>query len=191
MMRSGLLLAGGQSRRMGTDKALLEWRGQPLALHAAAAMRPWVGEMLLAGPAERYASLGFRCCLDAFADGGPMAGVHAGLKQAAGALVLVSTCDAPLVSEALWAFLLERLEPGDEVLCARAAGQLHPLVGLYRRHCWEALEEGLRQGERRATALLERLDARAAEVPDALVWQLANLNTPADFDRLRAEDGGK
>lgn len=191
-MIAGLILAGGQGRRMGgLEKALLDLGGRPLAAHVAARLGPQVGALALSanGPAAGYAGLGLPVLPDApEARGeGPLAGVLAGLVWAEGlgaeALVTVA-CDTPFLPEDLVARLARH--PGGAY--ARAGGRDHPTAALWPCAARGALAARFAGGERRMRAALSGAHpVEFAAPPDPF----ANLNTPEDLAaaaaRLAAE----
>src|SRR5687767_5684957 len=76
----GFVLAGGESRRMGRDKALLEFQREPLALRAARLLQPYAEEVTLLGPAQLYSHLDLPVIPDAFPSRGPLAALCTALK---------------------------------------------------------------------------------------------------------------
>ncbi|MDP6369373.1 MAG: NTP transferase domain-containing protein, partial [Planctomycetota bacterium] len=115
---TGLVLCGGSSRRMGTDKAVLDLGGRALAERAVELLRPLSARVLLStGSADRYASLACQCVHDPIPDGGPLAGLAAGLLAAQTPWVFLLACDMPRVDRGLVEAIRARAM-GDELdLC--------------------------------------------------------------------------
>jgi molybdenum cofactor guanylyltransferase len=137
----GVLLAGGQSRRMGGgDKALRLLGGVPLLQHVIERLRPQVEALVLNanGDPRRFADFGLPVVPDSIPDfAGPLAGVLAGLDWAAARrpdcshLVSAAT-DAPFLPRDLVARLISEMEgAGADLACAASAGQAHPVIGLW------------------------------------------------------------
>ncbi len=105
----GFVLAGGKSRRMGQDKALMQLGGKPLVLRAAEILRPFVREITLLAPAERYGNLGFPVMEDLWPDQGPLAAVGTGLLSTSADWSIFLACDLPLVSRQFIQLLAERV----------------------------------------------------------------------------------
>src|SRR5688572_5092940 len=110
---TGLILAGGQGRRMGgVDKGLQPFRGKPLVEHVIERFRPQVQELLIsAAPAARAYEAYGRVVLDELGEG-PLAGLHAGLA-ACGGLLASAPCDTPLLPDDLVARLRAGLKDAD------------------------------------------------------------------------------
>jgi molybdenum cofactor guanylyltransferase len=178
----GILLAGGQSRRMGRDKALLPWNGQPLIAHIADQMRPCVETLIVgANDAARYAFLGLRIVPDREPGQGPLMGLASCLAASRQELNLVVGCDMPWITPPLVAALLAQAADHDAVVPRSAAGP-EPLCALYRQSCLPAAEALLARGARRLGDLLATVRVRwiAAEDLPGTQWQ-RNLNTPEDY----------
>ena len=193
---SGVVLAGGASRRMGAvDKRSVLVDERPLLAAAVEAVRAVCDEVLIAAGAHDPppAIGGARVVHDRDADGGPLAGIEAGLLAAAHARVIVLAGDHPAAAPAVLAELLARLT-ADEHLDAVVLGTDHgpqPLVGAYRTSAAQEVGRLLDRGERRARALL---DALRVEVVEVVAWRdldprgetAVDLDTPAELAAWRA-----
>jgi len=137
----GLLLAGGQSRRMGGgDKALRVIGGVPLLQRVIERMQPQVETLVLNanGDPSRFATFGLPVVPDSVPDyAGPLAGVLAGLDWTAKHrldcthVVSVAT-DAPFLPRDLVSQLVRGMKrSGADLACAASAGQSHPVIGLW------------------------------------------------------------
>ncbi len=189
MRLAGLVLAGGRSTRMGRDKALLTWQGQPLALHVAARLMPQVETVIRSGGAipERLAALGLPVVPDAVADQGPLGGILAGLRWARAQgcdAVLTAPCDAPNVPTDLAARLLAGLGEASAALPVGLHGP-EPLFALWRVGTLQRLEDAAAAGALGVRAALAGLQAAEVTFPqdsDA-ADPFANLNAPDDLAR--------
>jgi len=195
----GLLLCGGRSQRMGRDKALLELGGRTLIDYPLRALRAVSSQVLLAcGPRARYSSLGLPLVLDPVEDGGPLAGLVAGLEAARerdAEWVAVLAVDLPWADEAALAALVAevRAEDADACLLQLERGS-QPTFAVYHVRCAPAARAALEAGQRRMVAFHGgRVEGRSLRVLVRTPAQLgveervgANVNTPDDLDRLRA-----
>lgn len=187
---TGLVLAGGASRRMGTDKALLHVAGETLAARAVRILRAVCAEVIVAsGDGIRLAGFGDRQVADAIPDAGPLAGLVAGLDAAAHDLVAVTAVDLPFVSSALLR-LLAGLHRGEPAVVPQVDGRLQPLHAVYARATAGRLHALLAGGERSVTAAVRALDPRVVErdewAPADPTGRFAwNVNRPEDLEGLR------
>ena len=183
---TGLLLAGGRSSRMGTDKALLEFEGEPLAQRVARALDEICDEVIVAsGDGRHLASLGLEEVADAAPDAGPLAGLVAGLERARHPVVAVAAVDLPHASPVVLALLL-RLRQTEDAVVPRTDEGLQPLHAVYAASAAAKLRAALESGERSVRRALDRLDVRVVP-PDE--WNAAdptgsfarNVNRPEDL----------
>ncbi|TLF47399.1 molybdenum cofactor guanylyltransferase [Halomonas urmiana] len=187
---TGMILAGGQGRRMGgRDKGLEPFAGRPLVAHVRERLAGRVAEVLINANrnVERYRPLADRVVSDA--EGGyqgPLMGIYSGLRAATTPWLIVTPCDTPALPEDL----VERLVAGigekegeHDIAVAFDGERLHPVVALIRTALADDLAAALADGERK----IDRWYARHAwcrvdvsDCPDAF----ANLNTDDEKQRL-------
>ena len=152
---SGVVLAGGQGRRMGgVDKGLQALRGKPMAQWALERLAPQVDEILINcnQNLDAYARFGYRLVPDEIGGfAGPLAGLHASLKAAAHPLVVTVPCDSPFLPSDLVSRLQKYLE-GNHLAVAKTGDQPHPVFSLVRKDVLGNLEAFLRSGGRKIDA---------------------------------------
>lgn len=190
---AGFVVAGGHSRRMGPDKALLPWAGTTLLDHAIARVRAVVPEVVvLAGERDRYAERGLTVVADAIAGAGPLAGVLAGLDHVRGEGGLFLAVDVPHVPETLLRHLLECAAGYDAVVPISPTGP-EPLCAAYGPGCAEPIRRRLAAGERKMTCFWPDVRVRLVEVradmgfgPPGRIF--LNVNAPEDYERARQEE---
>ncbi len=113
---SGFVLAGGRSRRMGCDKALLEVNGQPLLLRAVTLLKAHVGSVTVLGPQGRYESLGVPVLPDRWPRQGPLGALLTGLEISANGWSVFLACDLPLLNGQFIELLLRSTVAGKLML---------------------------------------------------------------------------
>ncbi|MBA3908506.1 MAG: molybdenum cofactor guanylyltransferase MobA [Rhodobacter sp.] len=186
----GVILAGGQARRMGgADKALLPLAGKPLLAHVIDRLEPQVNQLLISanGDASRFAPFGLEVVPDATPQG-PLSGILAALIRAGelGATHLVSTpVDTPFLPGDLVPLLLLAAESAPEGLAlARTADGDHPTTALWPVTLAPALKGFLAEGEAKVTRFTDAHHAARATFADARAF--LNLNTPEDLGLAEA-----
>jgi len=194
---TGAILAGGQSRRLGQDKASLPLGGQPLALRAAEALAPLVTACwLITNQPLAHAAFGLPLVTDLRPWQGPAGGLLTALFFARTAWVLAVAVDNPFPAPALLAELAARAgRTSRAAVVCRSPRDLEPFPGLYATRLLPKLQEFLR-ADRRPTRFLEI--CRPQIIPEAEVLALDpesrsffNLNTPEDLERAQAWLAGK
>ena len=199
MTVSGIVLAGGQARRMGGgDKCLRLLAGKPILAHIIARARPQVAALALNanGDPARFAEFGLPVVPDSIADfPGPLAGVLAGLDWAAASQPQAShgasfAGDAPFLPRDRVARLAAALAAGGELACAASGGRAHPVFGLWPVALREALRRALREeGVRKVDQWTGRFRLATVEFPSGPVDPFFNANRPEDLaeaERLAA-----
>ena len=187
---TGIVLAGGQGRRMGgVDKGLVELDGKPLVAHALARLAPQVGAIVINANQnlERYAALGYPVVPDAVGGfAGPLAGLHAGMTAATTPLVVTVPCDSPFLPPDLVARLAAaRARENAQLAVARTFDQPHPVFALVRRDVLPHLAAFLTAGGRKIDAWYATL-ATVEVAFDDEADAFRNINTPAE---LAANEG--
>ncbi|HTS23193.1 MAG TPA: molybdenum cofactor guanylyltransferase MobA [Casimicrobiaceae bacterium] len=183
---TGLVLAGGQGRRMGSvDKGLALLQGRPLVRHAIERFAPQVDELLINANRniERYEALGYPVVTDRIAGfAGPLAGLHAGLARAAHPLLATVPCDSPFLPADLVARLRHALDAqAADLAVARTHDQPHPVFALVRRNVLPHLERFLAGGGRKIDAWyasLATIEVRFDDESEAF----RNINTAAELE---------
>jgi molybdopterin-guanine dinucleotide biosynthesis protein A len=177
---TGILLAGGQGRRMGgVDKGLQLLRGKPMAQHVIERFAPQVDELLINANQniEQYQGLGYRVIPDAI--GGfvcPLAGLHRGLSEAAHPLVVTAPCDSPFLPLDLVAKLHAALEQQNaELAVARTGDQPHPVFCLCRKSVLGSLTAFLESGGRKIDRWYAQLKVADVDFVDEAAFR--NINT--------------
>ncbi|MBJ7593982.1 MAG: molybdenum cofactor guanylyltransferase [Candidatus Dormibacteraeota bacterium] len=187
---AGLVLCGGRSRRMGSDKALLVVEGERLVDRAARRLGSVADPVLLACGARPLTVRGCRGITDAAGDCGPLAGIVAGLRASPHALTAVVAVDMPWLDTELLARIADTWCTDEDALVPLSPSGLEPLHAVYARSALPAMEEALRDGRLRLRAVLEHLRVRMVDVAAVFGNERAsrfavNLNTSDDLLTLR------
>ena len=186
-----IVLAGGASRRMGRDKALLVLHGKPLIERVVECVSGLPGEILVvADRADRYSLPGTTGVADEFPGEGPLAGAVSGLRAAGAGAHLLVACDMPFLQPDLMRAMLLRA-PGFEAVAGRINGDTLPLCAVYTQAALPIAEQLLSSGERVLRRLPEAcratwLDEEELRAFDPNLLSFRNINTPDDFDSAEA-----
>ena len=184
---AAFILAGGNSTRMGSDKAFAPLNGRTLLARMLETARSLTSNVRIIGNSAKYGAFA-PVVEDIFPGCGPLGGIHAALRSSATDLNLILAVDTPFVSLALLQFLLTRSRnsPGAIVTVAQANGGFQPLCAVYRRQFAEVAEQALRAGRHKIDALFDPASTQiigedelesAGFSPNVF----RNLNTPDDL----------
>jgi molybdopterin-guanine dinucleotide biosynthesis protein A len=188
---SGVVLAGGRSRRMGgSPKALIPFGERPLIRHIVEKLAAVLPDCLVVtNSPELYGFLGLPMVPDVFAEGGSLGGIYSGLLAAPGEAALCVACDMPFLSVGLLRHLAGRAAEADVVI-PDAAGDLQTLHAVYGKACLPPMERSLRAGRLKITGFFD--EVRVLRVPEDVVARFEapalafmNLNTPEDLALAR------
>ena len=176
---TGIVLAGGQGRRMGgVDKGLQRLHGKPMVAHVLERLAPQVDDIVVNANQnlDAYGAFGHRVVPDAIGGfAGPLAGLHAGLGAASQPLAVTSPCDSPFLPADLVARLVAALGEND-LAVAKTGAQPHPVFSLARVAVRGHLEAFLASGGRKIDAWYATL--KVVEVPfDDEADAFRNINT--------------
>ena len=187
---TGLILAGGLGRRMGNvDKGLVSFDGRPMIASVLDRLAPQVDELLINANRnlDDYRGFGHRIVRDAIEGfAGPLAGLEAGLAEAAHEFIVTCPCDSPFLPLDLVVRLGQSLEEKSvDLAVAKTGAQVHPVFCLVRRSVHRHLRNFLNSGGRKIDAwyaTLKTTEVMFDDQPEAF----ANINTTnelKDFER--------
>jgi len=187
----GAVLAGGQSRRMGTNKALMEVEGKPMARLVADVLKEVCNEVVIVGGSkEEHSALGFPWFPDSMRDCGPLGGIYTALTLFENDVV-VCACDLPNITPDLLKFLLSRDASAESSATVLSSGtMIQPLLGVYHQTCRPTLHHFLENGGRKVFDFLQQCTPSFADLassPGPFSGELLlNINTMAEY-RSRIE----
>lgn len=204
-----VILAGGRSRRLGQDKAVADFGGEPLLRRVirravagiAGSHRDGSGigdgkvdVVVAVSDARRAAALplapAHRIAVDRFPGGGALGGIYTGLEAAGAGWALVVACDLPFLSPTLLGYLAGRRREGVDAVMPVIDGRPEPTHALYSRRCLPAIRARLEAGQLKAAGFLDEVAVRyldEAELRryDPQLLSFFNINYPGDLARAR------
>ncbi len=189
-----VILAGGRSRRMGSNKALLDFGGRPMISVMIERVRPLTDRIIISSNDESiYRFLNIPVVPDLFPECGPLGGFHAAMLSTACSLYLMLACDLPNLRASMLSKLVALVDGFDAAIPRTGEGFFHPLCAVYRRTCLPSIEKALQQGSTKVieTFLNDTLKVRWVGPEEGTFQEsdLANINTPEDLRRLQAPPG--
>jgi len=192
---SGVILAGGESRRLGQNKALLRIGGRTLIERVVEAIAPLTAEVIVvvASP-EQAAALplppSVRVVSDRHPGCGSLGGIFSGLAASREPWILAMACDMPFLNPTLLRHLMTARRGVDAVV-PYLEGQPQPLHALYRKTCLAHIESRLRAGQLKIASLFAAV--RVRYVDEATIDRIDpghrsffNINTPADLEEAQS-----
>ena len=187
---SSVILAGGQSRRLGPSKALLKVGGRPI-IERVIEKVSLVGKevILVTNTPDEYAHLGHPMVADVYPGKGSLGGIYSGLKAASNPYALVVACDMPFLNAPLLRYMT-LLSPGHDVVVPRLEPGIEPLHAIYSQACLPAMETLLQQNHLKIISFYSQVRVRYVEqeevkMLDPQLLSLFNINSPHDLQWAR------
>ncbi|HEV7474531.1 MAG TPA: molybdenum cofactor guanylyltransferase [Pyrinomonadaceae bacterium] len=186
----GFILAGGQSRRMGTDKSQLLLAGETFVDRIAGELAAVTNSVKLVGGHAHPSKLNLPTVPDVYPGWGALGGVQAAISACAAEWALVVGCDFPFVTRQLFSKLASLRADFEAVAPIQADGIPQPLCALYARvPCLLLAEQFIKSGERKPVALLQSVKTRWVLFDEVSSLEGAdrffdNINTPEDYLRV-------
>jgi molybdopterin-guanine dinucleotide biosynthesis protein A len=192
---TGIILAGGNSSRMGSNKALLPYRGGRFIEAIHRQMIELFDEVLLVtNSPDQYSFLPCRKVADIYPGMGALAGLHAGLLHSAGRHIFAVACDMPYLNSSLVRNIAESRASADVVIPQGDRG-IEPLHAIYSKSCLLPMEQELQSGQKRIVSFFPGV--KVMQFPRAEVARLdpefnsfRNINTPHEYFEMRNRERG-
>lgn len=182
----GIILSGGTSSRMGTDKALLKYKSTDFIQMEINVLSQHVEEVMIIGDVDKYQSYNVPVFSDIITGKGPLGGILTGLAHSKLDHNIVLSCDVPKVESNFIKAMMKAYNGEDALVCSYE-GKIHPLVGIYHRKALSELNKAILFDTLKVQDALDQLQCKYFKVPDHLAHQLQNINTPKDYADLENE----
>lgn len=181
---TGIILAGGQSSRMGSDKGLMLYKGKPFIAHIMEALQPIVSDIIVVSNSINYNQFHAKCVVDIMKNEGPLGGLYTGLYHSKTALNVVLSCDVPLVTKELLTVLITEVSDDFDIVQVAVHGSTNPLLAIYKKDCMASCLEALKAGERRLRKFVSQQKTKIIRVEPNLEEQTQNINTINQLNQL-------
>jgi molybdopterin-guanine dinucleotide biosynthesis protein A len=187
---SSIVLAGGESTRLGRDKAFLEVKGQFLIESIIERLRQLSQEVIIvADETDRYEEFEATVVRDVYSGKGALGGIYSGVKSASNSYSLVVACDMPFLNLSLLRYM-QTLAVSYDVVIPRVDHLSEALHAIYAKDCLPFMEEQLQQGDLRIIHFFPHVRVRYVEQEEIEVFDpqhlsFFNINTEADLEKAR------
>jgi molybdopterin-guanine dinucleotide biosynthesis protein A len=190
---TGIVLSGGENKRMGKDKAFLRVAGMPIIEHILRALQSTVERIIIVtNSPEAYASYDADVVTDVFDKRGPLTGIYSGLHHSRDEYNIVVACDMPFLNSRLLSYMTSFAGEYDVVL-PKIGAFAEPLHAVYRRGLLPVIEDHIKHEHRRIQSIFTGLRVRyitEKEIDrfDPLRRSFINLNTPEEYKEVTCLD---
>ncbi len=194
MPLTGIILAGGRSRRMGMEKGLVGFKGQPLINYSIEVFKELCSEIIISSNSNCYDYLGYEVVPDWQPDTGPMGGIYSCLASSANDINLVLSCDMPFVTRRIFD-LLVKMGSGSKICVPWHENEMYePLCGVYHKDILDNMKTFITRKNYKLPDLFKSasfIPVRISEIdPPLHKHYFLSINSPADLEfcgRLRFE----
>lgn len=177
---AAIVLAGGQSVRMGQDKNFLPMQGRPMVQHIVEQLSPWFDEVMIgANSPEKFAFLKRRVIVDHRPGMGPLMGIVSCLSASKHELNFITACDVPVLNPHFMMQMVQAAAGVDIAVPVSPEGRPEPLLAVYQKSVVRAAEEVLQSGGRRISDLFGVVKVKFVTMSDSGWYR--NLNTMDDY----------
>jgi molybdenum cofactor guanylyltransferase len=181
---TAIIMAGGESRRMGTDKSMLTIEGRPIIQRTCEQLTAYFEQILIsANDAAKFAFLGFQIVPDKVPEQGPLMGIASALEVSDNDLNFVIACDIPQIElRNVRRILAEAVgSDADIIIPVTNEGKYEPLFAVYRRNLVKTINKVLSSGGRKISDVFKSCKVKEVKLKDSLV----NLNTMAEYEEFQ------
>ena len=189
---TGVILAGGKSKRMGTNKAFMEVNGQRMIDQIADILKDTFEEVILVtnSPTE-YLHLDLRIVTDLIPDKGALGGIYTGLFYASSEHIFVTACDMPFLNKGFIDYMVSKAGNFDAVVPLSSDG-IQPLHAIYSKRCIGHIEALFELDDLKITSFYPKVRVREISPQEILSFDpksslFFNINTPEDLEKVRRE----
>lgn len=185
---TGAILAGGRSRRMGANKALIKINDETIIQRTVRIFKDIFNEtIIIANEPLLYQGLSTRVCADIHKDTGSIGGIYTALSLSKGGHVFVAACDMPFLDKNAIQKVIDH--PAGDAVIPFIQGRFHPMHALYSKSCMKQIETLIKEKDLRLSSLIERIHVKKLTEHDFpgidIAASVENINTKEELERIR------
>lgn len=184
---TGIVLAGGRSSRIGTDKAMLLYKGLPLIVYTIEALKPLCSKVVISAKSDKYGFTGLECWPDEIKVNSAMSGIYTCLKRSETDLNLVLSCDMPLISTGFLIDMVRFSNTSCTVIPVHDNNCYEPLCAVYSANQRSLLQQSIDREDFSLMNFIFSTDHQVFDSEKSINYRpgmFLNVNSAADFDLL-------
>ncbi len=182
---TGIILAGGASKRMGRDKGLIEFRGKPLIEYAVEVLTPLCANILISSNnVIDYQKFGYPVVSDEYKNTGPIGGIYSSLRKSTTSQNLIISCDTPFLTTQLLEYVLANYDNYDIVVPEHGNSFIETLAAYYSTNIINQLKNSIERKDYKLLNVFKEVKFKSIKVdgmPGYSKELFKNLNTPGDL----------
>lgn len=178
---TGIILAGGKSSRMGSDKGFLMLNSKAFVQYSIDALKPLVSEIIIVSDNPNYDNFGLKRVNDIIKEAGPVSGICSGLEASKSDYNLILSCDIPLITTAVLKKLIDAKDDTSEIIQIETNGKTIPLIALYKKDVICKFNKLLNKDERRLRIAIKTCKSKNVAIEKEFDILTMNVNTKDEF----------
>lgn len=175
---TGVIMAGGKSSRMGTDKGLMNFNGKPMVLYTIELLTSIFDTVIISSNSVEYERFGLKCFPDVYKNCGPIGGLHTILQSLKTEFAFVISCDMPLVSTEDVIKIINHCNQF-QIVIPLINNMLEPLCAIYSKTLLPEIEERIQSNRYKLADLVEHSNTKYIDFNSEKGFR--NFNTKEDF----------
>lgn len=180
---TAIILAGGKSSRMGTDKGLVLIKGKHMVEYVIDAVKSCCDEMLIISNQNGYDGFGVKVLKDDIENIGPIGGIYTGLNHSKNNINIVLTCDSPFVDATLISEMLNSYNNDMDVLFLAHQNLIYPLTAIYNKRILKNIKSHIEKGEYKVRTLFKTVNSQKMNLSNINSLKVQNINTQEDLKK--------
>lgn len=181
---TGIILAGGKSSRMGSDKGMIQLNGKRFIEHILEALIPNVSDIIIIANNDNYNNLGYKVYEDIIKDHGPLGGIYTGLRNSKTENNIIVSCDIPFINSGLIKHIIKNMGRTD-ISVPVFEGNTEPLCAVYTKEITGKIKDLIINNELKIHNVLKHFITTEVHITNKLDFYnkrlLANINTPEEL----------
>lgn len=182
---TGIILAGGKSTRMGTDKGFLLLNEKPFVQYSIDALKPLVSEIIIVSDNSNYDNFKYKRICDTQKNAGPVSGILSGLEASSTAYNIILSCDIPLINTKILKKLIDNIDIHSEIVQIESQGKTMPLIALYKKSIKNKFCKFLQNDERRLRNVVSACKTKNIVLDKTQHLATMNVNTPNELKIIK------
>ncbi|MBK7181642.1 MAG: molybdenum cofactor guanylyltransferase [Bacteroidetes bacterium] len=180
---TGIILAGGKSSRMGTDKGVVELNNKKIIQYVVDVLNEVVSDLIIIANNRNYDYLGCRIYNDLIKEVGPLGGIYTGLYYSETEYNLIVSCDTPYLKKEILNTLIDAISQGDyDLIIAKENNSIHPLCAIYSKRMMKKLETYISKNELKLKEIVKDFKTKTIDFNSSTAF--TNINTKEDLLKL-------
>lgn len=187
MKYTAIILAGGKSSRMGSDKGLVLLNGKPMISYIIEILKKMQIPIIIISNNENYKQFGLPVFADIIKEKGPLGGIYTGLKNSKTESNIIVSCDVPFLSNRIIELLINK-DNGYPISIVQSNGKIHPLIGLYSKKIVKKLFDTILMEKLKVRSFIEEFPLNTIELDKQEILEyeneIRNINTQEELKNI-------